>query len=64
MLLMVDFEKAFDLLEWDYLKLVLEAANFGDDVLQWPIILYSECKSCVSFLLFLKLVCLVGKEIV
>ena len=31
MLLLIDFEKAFDSLEWDYLQFVLEAYNVGSD---------------------------------
>ena len=47
MLLMVDFEKAFDSLEWDYLRYILEATNFGADFLKWFTVLYSNCNSCV-----------------
>ena len=47
MLLMVDFEKAFDSLEWDYLRYILEATNFGADFLQWFAVLYSNCNRCV-----------------
>ena len=31
MLLFIDFEKAFDSLEWDFLLMVLKAYNFGLD---------------------------------
>ena len=33
MILLIDFEKAFDSLEWDYLKLVRKGYQFEDDFL-------------------------------
>ena len=33
LLLLVDFEKAFDSIEWSYMRKVLEAYNFGADLL-------------------------------
>ena len=47
MILLIDFEKAFDPLEWDYLKLVLKKYNIGDDFLTWFSTLYNDCNSCV-----------------
>ena len=47
MLLLIDFEKAFDSLEWDYLGSVLKAYNFGKDFRKWFTILYKNSSSCV-----------------
>ena len=35
-LLLIDFEKAFDSLEWYFLKKCLELFNFGPDHIRWP----------------------------
>ena len=47
MLLLIDFEKAFDSLEWDYLESVLKVYNFGNDFRTWFSILYKNSSSCV-----------------
>ena len=47
MLLLIDFEKAFDSLEWDYLESVLQAYNFGNDFRTWSSILYKNSSSRV-----------------
>ena len=62
MLLMVDFEKAFDSLEWDYLRYILEATNFGADFLQWFTVLYSNCNSCVINNVFFHLFFKIGRS--
>ena len=35
LLIFVDFQKAFDSLEWDFLLSFLEAFNFGRDFIHW-----------------------------
>ena len=40
MLLLIDFEKSFDSLAWDYIEAVLKAYNFGTDFRAWFSILY------------------------
>jgi len=47
LLLLVDFEKAFDSISWEYMKKVLEKYNFGDNFRKWFSILYNESKSVV-----------------
>ena len=47
MLLFIDFEKAFDSLEWKYLFKVLELMNFGTMFQNWIHTLYSNITSCV-----------------
>ena len=43
----LDFEKAFDSIEWDYLKDILQLFNFGDNFIQWFNTLYTDIESCV-----------------
>ena len=47
MLLLTDFKKAFDSLEWHYIESVLKAYNFGNDFRTWFSILYNNSSSCV-----------------
>ena len=46
-LLFIDFEKAFDSLEWDFLLMVLKAYNFGLDFVSWFSVLYANSNSSV-----------------
>ena len=43
----LDFEKAFDYIEWCYLQKCLEAFNFGPQLRQWISVLYNNISSCV-----------------
>ena len=43
----LDFEKAFDSLEWNYLLKCLEVLNFGPQLRQWIRVIYSYISSCV-----------------
>ena len=47
MLLFIDFEKAFDSLEWNVLFKVLEVMNFGPMFRKWIHTFYSNITSCV-----------------
>ena len=47
MLFFIDFEKAFDSLEWDFLNKCLELFNFGPDFIKWVNIFYKNIQSCV-----------------
>jgi len=46
-LLLVDFEKAFDSIEWMYTRKVLQKYNFGPDFIKWFNIVYKNSESCV-----------------
>ena len=43
----LDFRKAFDTIEWNYLSAALQALNFGPDMLNWFQVLYHQVSSCV-----------------
>ena len=43
----LDFEKAFDSLEWDFLHKALEAFNFGENFRTWIKVMYKNISSCV-----------------
>ena len=47
LLLFIDFEKAFDSLEWDFLNKCLELFNFGPDFIRWVNTFYKNVKSCI-----------------
>ena len=44
--LFIDFEKAFDSLEWDFLLKTLDTFQFGHDFKSWVKILYTNITSC------------------
>ena len=46
-LFFIDFEKAFDSLEWDFLNKCLELFNFGPELIRWVNIFYKNIQSCV-----------------
>ena len=43
----LDFEKAFDSIEWNYLQKCLEVFGFGPQLRQWVQVFYSDISSCV-----------------
>ena len=47
LLILVDFEKAFDHLEWSFIQNCLEFFNFGPSLQQWIKVLYTDIQSCV-----------------
>ena len=47
LLLLIDFEKAFDSIEWNYIRKVLKSYNFGESFISWFDILYKNSCSCV-----------------
>ena len=43
----LDFEKAFDSLEWDFLRKALQAFNLGENFRTWTKVMYKNISSCV-----------------
>ena len=46
-LIFIDFHKAFDSLEWNFLLSCLRVFNFGPDFIRWVEIFYKNIQSCV-----------------
>ena len=47
LLLFVDFEKAFDTLEWNFLQKTISHFNFGPSLLRWVKLFYTDIESCI-----------------
>ena len=47
LLLLADFEKAFDSIEWDFLRKALQSFNFGSSICRWFDTFYKDSKNCV-----------------
>ena len=47
LMIFIDFHKAFDSVEWNYLVTFLEAFRFGPDFIRWVKTLYKNIQSCV-----------------
>ena len=45
---LIDFDKAFDSIEWPFLFKCLKIFNFEDNFISWIRILYTNIKSCVG----------------
>ena len=45
-LMLVDFEKAYDCLDWDFLDKSLDFFNFGDSLRKWIKTMYNNISSC------------------
>ena len=45
--LFIDFRKAFDTIEWNYLRKTLQTLNFGSDLIAWFNTFYKDISSCV-----------------
>ena len=44
---MIDFEKAFDSISWDFLLSVLKFFNFGESIINWVKVFYNNISSTV-----------------
>ena len=47
LILLIDFEKAFDSIEHKFIRKVLTKYNFGPDYIRWFDIIYKDMQSCV-----------------
>lgn len=47
LLMLIDFEKAFDSISWRFIYQTLDLFNFGDSIKDWVKTFYSGIKSCV-----------------
>ena len=47
LMIFIDFQKAFDSVEWDFILNCLEAFNFGPDFIHWVKTFYKNIQSCV-----------------
>ena len=47
LLMFIDYEKAFDTVEWEFVIECLTFFNFGNTIINWVKILYMDIKSCV-----------------
>ena len=47
LLLFIDFEKAFDSLEWNFMFKCLEVFGFGPSLTRWIETFYSNITSCI-----------------
>ena len=43
LILLTDFEKAFDSIEWEYMTKILKAYIFGSSFIKWFKILCTDC---------------------
>ena len=46
LLILIDFQKAFDTVEWDFLFDTLKSYNFGPNITSWINLLYTDISSC------------------
>ena len=56
-ILLIDFEKAFDSIEWSFLQKSLKFFNFGQNFIRWIEILYTKIEGCVSNNGYLSKIC-------
>ena len=47
LLLFVDFEKAFDTIEWSFVRKTLEHFGFGSSFINWISLFYTDIQSCI-----------------
>ena len=48
LLLLIDFEKAYDSLPWLFMKNVLKSFNFGPSIIKWISTFYNETKVAIN----------------
>ena len=48
LLLFIDFEKAFDTIEWPFIAKTLKYYNFGDSLISWIKLFYTDISNCIQ----------------
>lgn len=48
-LLLLDFEKAFDSIEWSFIENSLKFFGFGNSIIKWFLAFYSDITSCTQY---------------
>ena len=48
MVMLIDFEKAFDSISWSFIRKTLEFFEFGPDIRKWIDIFYKDITACVA----------------
>ena len=48
LLLFIDFEKAFDSIEWPFIERTLKHFNFGASLVTWFKLFYTNISSCIQ----------------
>lgn len=43
----IDFEKALDTIEWNFVRKTLEHFGFGPSLISWINLFYSDIQSCI-----------------
>ena len=47
LLMLIDFQKAFDSIAWPFIQKVLRFFIFGDSIIQWTNTFYNNIMSCI-----------------
>ena len=47
LLLFLDFEKAFDTVEWTFIQKTFQHYNFGPSIISWIKLFYHDIESCI-----------------
>ena len=48
MVMLIDFEKAFDSISWSFIRRTLDFFEFGPDIMRWIEIFYKDITACVA----------------
>ena len=51
-MLFLDFEKAYDKIEWNFVQNCLSIFGFGESIRKWVALFYTDIKSCITNLGF------------
>ena len=48
LLLLIDFEKAYDSLSWSFMKKNLKSFNFGPSIIKWVLTFYNKTQVAIN----------------